>query len=218
MKDEFRTDVRVCECHLVKALSEISDFPIRFDEDTKAYRLSARGREWPIPFCMFCGGQLPSDDYADCPRPDPDEEREATSIMVDVQSWNEALRLLGEPDEFYLYNFSSRDDDAIDLVLDSMHERVPEHWAPDPKGPKQQDDADHRIAAAQIIAPGIVLLRIIGVACGFARPERLGPLDAGSLPHPWPRDRLFVRVAHSDRLDRGFWRCPLWIWDQRTGK
>ena len=138
MKEEIQGDVRVCECHLVKALSEMSDFPIRFDEDTKAYRLSAHGREWPIPFCMFCGGQLPTDDYSDRPRPDPDEEREATSIMVDVQSWTEMLTLLGEPDEFDLYNSHPRDSESIDLVLNSMHERFPEYWAPDPKGPWKQ--------------------------------------------------------------------------------
>jgi hypothetical protein len=58
--------------------------------------------------------------------------------MVDVHSWNEVMRLLGEPDEFDLCNSHAKDFDAMDLALDSMHERFPEQWGPDPKGPWKQ--------------------------------------------------------------------------------
>ena len=105
--------------------SELRESQIRFDLSSDTFSLQMAGGYWRLRYCMFCCGQLPSDDYAERPQPDSDEEREVNSMMTQVHNWDDMTRLFGEPDEIDTYDSLTENETAIDYAISMLHERFP---------------------------------------------------------------------------------------------
>jgi hypothetical protein len=91
-----------CDCGTVEDLASDRKSPIEHDKNLSEYNLvSGDGKtHYRMYFCFFCGGRLPESKRASL-FTDPSEEeiKEVAELMSKVRSMEQAIGVLGKPDE-----------------------------------------------------------------------------------------------------------------------
>jgi hypothetical protein len=89
-----------CRCGNLERQSREAEGIIQFDEANNEYNFSSQGFVHRIYHCPWCGGTAPKSR-----RPQQfvqitfDEERRIATLMEDIKTIRDALRLFGDPDE-----------------------------------------------------------------------------------------------------------------------
>ena len=91
-----------CACGTVAELASDRNCPIVYDHSLNEYNLvSEDGKvRYRLYFCFFCGGKLPESKRASLfTEPSDKEMREVALLMAKVRSMQQAIEVLGKPDQ-----------------------------------------------------------------------------------------------------------------------
>src|SRR5438105_11201887 len=91
-----------CQCGTVESLASDRQSPIEYDKKLNEYNLVSREEKvhYRLYFCFFCGGKLPESRRAGLfTEPSAEEMKEVARILGNVTSIQQAIQVLGEPDE-----------------------------------------------------------------------------------------------------------------------
>lgn len=115
-----------CNCHLLEAMAERAQFPIRHCSRNKIFELvhsNGDGR-WKLSYCFECGGKLPEGDESWRAVPDPREQAEAEAVMLQAASVDDIVSILGPPDEILPWV-----DVPVVEMFEELADRYPDQYA-----------------------------------------------------------------------------------------
>lgn len=114
-----------CHCGTVESLASDRHSPIEYDKKLNEYNLVWRGEKasYRLYFCFFCGGKLPESKRASLfTEPSAEEMKEVAQILGNVKSIQQALQILGEPDNtVQAPKVSSQDNGKSDVNYKRHH-------------------------------------------------------------------------------------------------
>jgi len=123
-------DDRICECGKPARWANDPHFPVEFDAEMNEYHMVRDGAKALMLYCSWCGGRLPESKRGTFfTTPDPAEMAEVESLLKDVDSHEDVVRLLGPPDEIHELGGSDWDK-ATGAVLArwDRHYRYSKRW------------------------------------------------------------------------------------------
>jgi hypothetical protein len=91
-----------CKCGTVEELAAERKSPIEYDKKLNEYNLVAGSGKirYRLYFCFFCGGRLPESDRTGLfTEPSQEEAKEVAQLTGKVASLQQAIQVLGKPDE-----------------------------------------------------------------------------------------------------------------------
>ncbi|QDT48905.1 hypothetical protein Pan258_29520 [Symmachiella dynata] len=97
-----------CTCGLPDKWAANPEFPVEFDEMTNEYQLSCERSIAMMRYCFFCGGRLPDSKRGELfTTPSQEEKEEVQRLFSNAKTAEDALRMLGPPDETHEWDESA---------------------------------------------------------------------------------------------------------------
>src|SRR5205823_1769898 len=112
-------------------LSSDAQYPIHYDEELNEYNLASLDKRvnYRMYYCFFCGGRLPESKRASLfTEPGDKEMKEISDILHNVKKIEQAIELLGKPDNTASAPQGSPSDDGIDGKVYKRHYRYSKRW------------------------------------------------------------------------------------------
>jgi hypothetical protein len=120
-----------CGCATVESLASHRQCPIEYDEKLNEYNLVSLDKKvrYRMYYCFFCGGKLPESKRGSlCTAPSDNEMKEVTEILTRVRSIQQAMEVLGKPDETTSAPKASSRDNGISGMAYTRHHRYLRRW------------------------------------------------------------------------------------------
>ena len=120
-----------CHCGTVESLAADRQFAIEYDKKLNEYNLVSRDETfyYRLYFCFFCGGKLPESKRASLfTEPSAEEMKEVARILSDVTSIQQAIQILGKPDEIVKAPKASSRENRKSGVNYKKHHRYLRRW------------------------------------------------------------------------------------------
>lgn len=97
----FENNLHDCKCGSVQTWSQVTSYPIKFDDNThEYYLLDNKGVKYFMYFCPICGGKLPESKINDFfITPSESEVNDISNKIKGVDDVDELIKKLGTPDE-----------------------------------------------------------------------------------------------------------------------